>query len=413
MFRPHQHRQKPGQPIWAKGLNRYISEVDWLARLRGGSGITVNNTPGGRLIQLNQPEQIYATITGPCNELGGYPWAQQIQLPNGSWAATGRVGGNDKEQPNYDPTYERRTGSTTVPDDGRRYVMQRASTSGEWLFAARSAVTDFCMPCHTPMDDTAAETVVWNLQSQIDYVAQIDGQTLSAWMTCPPIGERVAQFSTCFNTPVVPPGVDCLGHPLVLCGKLKFTSYVNIFANPVTFNLTFSNDGVASQVVPLFTYTLETIPPFPAPNCFAFLGPVTFTRVVQCVKTCVSQFDPVTGRTTKNTVYTLLYIDLLTAGSPLAVPIPNDLRDYVEEAIPSEGVPYNTFFLILKNPPPVFAIAAALGVLQRFTFPGDGSVGVVSCNPLHLLANYSVVTDLVCGLPGFTSANSIDVRRAT
>src|SRR5712671_2339129 len=131
MFRPRQHRQKPGKVITARGLNMFSSEVEWLSKLRGGAGISVNQTPAGPLLRLTTPEQIYATVTGPCNDLGGYPWAEQISLPGGSWTASGRVGGNVKDDLNYDPTYERRMGSTTVPADGRRYRMQRAPTSGE------------------------------------------------------------------------------------------------------------------------------------------------------------------------------------------------------------------------------------------------------------------------------------------
>lgn len=139
MFRKHIPRQKPGQIIESRDLNAFNQEVSWLTRLRGTGGVQITNTPGGRLIRPAVQDSVWATITGPPNDIGGYPWAEQVKIQSG-WMPTGRVGGNTKGEAGYDPTYERRTGSTTVPVSERRFQMVRANTSGEWLFAFRLCV---------------------------------------------------------------------------------------------------------------------------------------------------------------------------------------------------------------------------------------------------------------------------------
>lgn len=155
MFRPHPKRQIPGQPITAESLNAFGKEVAWLSKLAGSANVHVDSSSSGYLLTRDIPEQIYAKITGPSNEQGGYPWAEWLRLQDGTWMASGRVGGNVKGEDGYDPTYERRHLSHTVPVTDRRFSMSRAPTSGEWLFAFRAcqgALTVTIAVCGLPAD---------------------------------------------------------------------------------------------------------------------------------------------------------------------------------------------------------------------------------------------------------------------
>jgi len=137
LFRSLIPRQRPGYPISSGDLNRTARQVEWLSRLRGTGNIRTMDTPQGPLLQQVLPATIYAVLTGPANGIGGYPWKEEVRLPDGTWMETGVTGTNVAGADFFDPTYERRTGSLTVPQDGRRYLMGRTPSSGEWMFAYR------------------------------------------------------------------------------------------------------------------------------------------------------------------------------------------------------------------------------------------------------------------------------------
>lgn len=134
MFRPNLPKQQPYRTISAQGLNAYTQEMTRQTKIRGSGALQVSDPPIGQQIHASLPELIYASLTGPANEDGGYPWKEWLHVHNSTWALSGRVGGNVSTEDNFDPTYERKYDSRTVPTDGHRYRMQRANTTGQWLF---------------------------------------------------------------------------------------------------------------------------------------------------------------------------------------------------------------------------------------------------------------------------------------
>jgi hypothetical protein len=77
-------------------------------------------------------EVIYARLTGPCNEAGGYPWSEVIDAPGGAWEVNGRTGSVDD-----DPAYEV-NGNVDLAGIDRVFEMRRGARTGQWRFASQA-----------------------------------------------------------------------------------------------------------------------------------------------------------------------------------------------------------------------------------------------------------------------------------
>lgn len=294
-----------------------------------------------------------------------------------------------------------------VPPVAGDYLQAR-SDRGRW-FAQVTRSRSCCQPCCTPDGDGENETVVWNMQSAIDDANARNGQTDYWWYTCfiPDRGEFFQ--SHCFNTTDPSGGgrfKDCLGQPFVVCGEIDF-SISEMFSNPVTFYLA-SDDGTPamhSQVVKLFTTTMDGSrwgnahiacePPFGEPcfptNCGGTATSFTVTRYAQCFKTCTAGVG---------TTYSVNWVEFITSGR-FPAPVPTDLRDLSRFSVSRDDG--HSF-----EDPVTFQVLWDSFQVDQFTFPADGSFGVVSCRPLLLSASHAV-TSRNCGLPDVVSTNSITV----
>jgi hypothetical protein len=92
------------------------------------SANAANETNGHEATTAPPGEVIFARLTGPCNDSNGYPWAEFIDSPGGTWEATGRTGSVDD-----DPAYEV-NGSTSLDGVGRVFRLTRGLHSREWRF---------------------------------------------------------------------------------------------------------------------------------------------------------------------------------------------------------------------------------------------------------------------------------------
>jgi len=142
-FSPIRPGQQSGSPSFNRALtagmlNAPRAELERLGRLRGGSGVSILDTPGGPQVNIVTPGQLYIQLTGPAAGDGGYPWAEFVRVYQQGYVATGRTGGNDPGADGYDPAYESQTGDTTLTADGTTYLANYSVTSGNWLFDGKN-----------------------------------------------------------------------------------------------------------------------------------------------------------------------------------------------------------------------------------------------------------------------------------
>lgn len=191
MLPPHIPPIRPGQVIGARWLNRLISTVERTTRLSGNAQTQVISTPAGYNLRGIVPAEIFAELTSTANSQGGYSWKEVVRA-NGQWMETGRTGGNDPTQDNFDPTYERRTMDTTLDASGAIYRMRRAPTSGEWMFANSGCSTATTKLCIIVTDKCTGNPITGATVTATDKNGKVIGTatTDSSGNACVPIAKN-------------------------------------------------------------------------------------------------------------------------------------------------------------------------------------------------------------------------------
>ena len=93
------------------------------------TGGTITESPTGKLINVDQPENIYIRLTGKTGTSPiKYAWKEVVRLANGTWLNTPRTA-------NYTDDYAIELNNSNLSTtDNYVYRAERSPHSGEWLF---------------------------------------------------------------------------------------------------------------------------------------------------------------------------------------------------------------------------------------------------------------------------------------
>lgn len=129
MFGRHFFKQRPGQPIAARTINRPAAELQrqshpWTAAPLGSQSLA-----GGQLARTSPPVELWAKITSGSNP---YNFSEVYPTASGGWSTLpsglGIIGTNAYEV----------NGNTSVTASGAIFVRIRLSAAGDFRFDAGS-----------------------------------------------------------------------------------------------------------------------------------------------------------------------------------------------------------------------------------------------------------------------------------